>query len=199
MTLMAPTRSASEGMTGKRSISSAAPPPALSTLRIRAFRCLRRNDRDVEAHPDQITRRITRSRLAAGLGLPLGWCAAPGRFAPSGLSPVGQYCGVAGRSAPRLGCGQLSGMMGPRPSQLHLEQPKENAMILEKNPVDGKRALHSDRRGCSCRAERAERRFVGQNGAVVAGRWDGPTRAGAMPVESRREWRVSLRNGIEVL
>ena len=36
-------------------------------------------------------------------------------------------------------------------------------------------------------------RFVDQNGAGDAGQSDGPTQAGAMPVEIRREWLVSLR------
>ena len=49
------------------------------------------------------------------------------------------------------------------------------------------------RRGCRCGAERADRRFVDRNGAGGAGRSDGPTQAGAMPVEIRREWLVSLR------
>ena len=49
------------------------------------------------------------------------------------------------------------------------------------------------RRGCPCRAERADRGFVDQNGAGDAGQSDGPTQAGAMPVEIRREWLVSLR------
>jgi hypothetical protein len=49
------------------------------------------------------------------------------------------------------------------------------------------------RRGCPCRAERADRGFVDRNGAGDAGQSDGPTQAGAMPVEIRREWLVSLR------
>ena len=49
------------------------------------------------------------------------------------------------------------------------------------------------RRRCRCGAERADRGFVEQNGAGDAGPSDGPTQAGAMPVEIRREWLVSLR------
>jgi hypothetical protein len=49
------------------------------------------------------------------------------------------------------------------------------------------------RRGCPCGAERADRGFVDRNGAGDAGQSDGPTQAGAMPVEIRREWLVSLR------
>ena len=49
------------------------------------------------------------------------------------------------------------------------------------------------RRRCRCGAERADRGFVDQNGAGDAGPSDGPTQAGAMPVEIRREWLVSLR------
>jgi hypothetical protein len=49
------------------------------------------------------------------------------------------------------------------------------------------------RRRCRCGAERADRRFLDQNGAAVAGQSDGSTQAGALPVESRREWRVLLR------
>jgi hypothetical protein len=48
------------------------------------------------------------------------------------------------------------------------------------------------RRGCACSAERSDRRFVDQNGAGDAGQSDGSTQAGALPVESRREWRVLL-------
>jgi hypothetical protein len=48
------------------------------------------------------------------------------------------------------------------------------------------------RRRCACRAERSDRRFLDQNGAAVAGQSDGSTQAGALPVESRREW-VLLR------
>ena len=49
------------------------------------------------------------------------------------------------------------------------------------------------RRRCRCGAERADRGVVDQNGAGDAGPSDGPTQAGAMPVEIRREWLVSLR------
>jgi hypothetical protein len=49
------------------------------------------------------------------------------------------------------------------------------------------------RRGCPCRAERAVGGFVDGNGAGDAGQSAGPTQAGAMPVEIRREWLVSLR------
>ena len=49
------------------------------------------------------------------------------------------------------------------------------------------------RRGCPCRAERTDRAFVDQNGGGDAGQFDGPTQAGAMPAEIRREWLVSLR------
>jgi hypothetical protein len=49
------------------------------------------------------------------------------------------------------------------------------------------------RRRCRCGTERADRGFVEQNSAGDAGPSDGPTQAGAMPVEGRREWLVSLR------
>jgi hypothetical protein len=48
------------------------------------------------------------------------------------------------------------------------------------------------RRGCPCRADRADRGGVDQNGAGDAGQSDAPMRACAMPVEIRREWLGSL-------
>jgi hypothetical protein len=49
------------------------------------------------------------------------------------------------------------------------------------------------RRGCACRAERADRGVVDRECAGDAGQSDGPAQAGAVPVEIRREWLVSLR------
>jgi hypothetical protein len=49
------------------------------------------------------------------------------------------------------------------------------------------------RRGCPCRAERADRGFVDRNDAGDAGRSAGPTQVEPAPVEIWREWRVSVR------
>jgi hypothetical protein len=69
----------------------------------------------------------------------------------------------------------------------------ERGVGLKEN--DAKRRAHGfgPRRGCRCRAERADRGLVDRNGAGDAGQSDEPTQAGAMPVEIRREWLVSLR------
>jgi hypothetical protein len=48
------------------------------------------------------------------------------------------------------------------------------------------------RRGCACRAKRADR-GIDRNGAGDAGESDGPTRVEAMPIEIRRGWLISLR------
>ena len=53
---------------------------------------------------------------------------------------------------------------------------------------NGRACGFGPRRGCPCRAERTDRAFVDQNGGGDAGQFDGPTQAGAMPVEIRREW-----------
>ena len=154
---------------------------------------------------------------------PLGRCpgSLPGSWAPenrvclaSGRNSFVFFCSAGGRLC--AGCVQVFGRRNAEPIHALWRPASEKRQGTKSRWVghwrcrglygelsgasgskrmtrSGRAHVFGPRRGCPCRAERADRGFVDRNGAGDAGQSDGPTQAGTMPVEIRRECLASLR------